>query len=332
MRKLIRSFFDGLKKLLGSEISVTTDSKENGASSTGGNLEAGRRSCRTAVKKFCRDSLWIMGNLPGDEKTGCVCVLHHLMRVLDLLDLSSVDGSTLDVWQEVYDELSDALQGKTASPELVALADTVERFQIPQQFVFDPLLAADDWMRNRRHETFDHLERFVSRIGGSALVAAVTVTGVKPGSDFHSRAVEAGKAMMLTRLLANCVEDANRGRLFLAEEDLGSCEVDVHRMQLRQPGKPIAWLVRLYAARIEKMFAAGGELIHDLDFDAARSFKSLLTMHWKMLNQLRMEPELILQNGSPLSTSTLLRLRARHLMGIEGNASILPAASQGGHH
>lgn len=312
-------------------MSVTIDSKGNEATSTGADLEAGRRSCRTAVKKFYRDSLWIMGNMPGDEKTGCMCVLHHLMRVLDLLDLSSVDGSTLDVWQEVYDDLSDALQGKAASSELLALADTVDRFQIPRQFVFDPLMAADDWIRNRRHETFDQLEQFASRIGGSTLAAAVTVAGVKSGADFHAHAIEAGKAMMLTRLLANCVEDANRGRLFLAEEDLGSCEVDVHRLQLRQPGKPIAWLVRLYAARIEKMFAAGGELIHDLDFNAARSFKSLLTMHWKMLNQLRIEPELILRDGSPLSTSTLLRLRARHLLGLEGNASILPKATHDGH-
>ena len=289
-------------------------------------LDAGRRNCWAAVKKFYQNGLWVMGNMPGDEKTGCVCVLHHLMRVLDMLDLSSVDGQTLDVWQEVYDDLDQALRGNSTSPELAALADAVHQFDIPTQFVFDPLMAADTWIRNRRHETFAQLEQFSSRIGGSTLAAAVTVAGVKSDSDFHARAIEAGKAMMMTRLLANCVEDANRGRLFLAEEDLSECEVDVHRLQLRQEGKSVSWLVRLYASRIEKMFNAGGELIHDLEFDAARSFKSLLTMHWKMLNQLRVEPDLILRNDPLLSTSDFLRLRARHLLGLEGNASILPEA------
>lgn len=312
-------------------MSAARDSDKNVQGVSSEDLEVGRRSCRAAVKKFYQNSLWVMGNMPGEQKTGCVCVLHHLMRVLDMLDLSSVDGQTLDVWQEVHDELGQALAGSSSSPEWAALADTVDRFDIPTQFVFDPLLAADTWIRNRRHETFAQLEQFAGGIGGSTLAALVTVAGVKAGADFHDRAIEAGKAMMLTRLLANCVEDAKRGRSFLAEEDFGECEVDVHRLQLRQPGMPITWLARLYASRIEKMFAAGGELIHDLDFDAARSFKSLMTMHWKMLNQLRLEPDLILRSDSPLNTSTLLRLRARHLLGLEGNASILPAADRSGH-
>jgi phytoene/squalene synthetase len=313
-------------------MSETANSAKKVSGTSSEELDAGRRSCRAAAKKFYQNSLWVMGNMPGDEKTGCFCVLHHLMRVLDMLDLSSVDGETLDVWQEVHDDLKQALQGSSPSPELIALADTVNRFGIPEKFVFDPLVAADTWICNRRHQTFDQLQQFAGQIGGSTLAAAVTIVGVRPGADFHARAIEAGKAMMLTRLLANCVADANRGSLFLAEEDLGECEVDVHRLQLRQAGKSVTWLVRLYASRIEKIFNAGGELIHDLDFDAARSFKSLMTMHWKMLNQLRVDPELILRTDSPLSTSDLLRLRARHLLGLEGNASILPATNHNGHH
>jgi phytoene synthase len=311
-------------------VTVEVQKKESGQSAE--QRAIGLKSCRNAVKKFYRDSLWIMGNMPGEEKDGCVCILHHLMRVLDLLDLSSIDGTTLDVWQEVYDDLDQALQGKSISPELTALSDTVDRFDVPRQFVFDPMMAADTWIRNRRHETFDQLEQFASRIGGSTLAAAVSIIGAKPNADYYARAIEAGKAMMLTRLLASSVEDANRGRLFLAEEDLEGCEVDVHRLQLRQPGKPISWLVRLYVSRIEKMYVVGGELVHDLEFDAARSFKSLLTMHWKILNQLRLEPDVILRSDSPLSTSTLLKLRARHLMGLEGNASILPDAAKSNHH
>ena len=301
-----------------------SDKKNSGISSE--DLKAGRRNCRSAVKKFYQDSLWVMGNIPADEKTGCICVLHHLMRVLDLLDLSSSDGQTLDVWQETHDDLVQALQGNSSTLELAALAETVDRFSIPAQFLIDPLTAADTWIRNRRHETFAQLEQFASQIAGSALAALVTVAGVKSGSDYHATASEAGKAMMMTRLLANCVEDANRGRLFLAEEDLEECEVDVHRLQLRRASKPVTWLVRLYASRIEKMFDAGGGLIHDLEFDAARSFKSLMAMHWKMLNQLRVDPELIVRNDPVLEKSDLLRLRARHLLGLEGNASILPEA------
>lgn len=310
---------------------ATTESEEKEALFSE-NLLAGRKSCRAAVKKFYRHSLWVMGNMPGDERTGCFNLLHHLMRVLDLLDLSSIDGTTLDVWHETHDELEAALRREQVAPEMVALADTVHRFDVPQQWVFDPLRAADVWICNRKHETFAELDQFAGDIGGSLLAAAVVVAGVKPGADFHSRAIAAGKAMMLTQLLANCVNDASRGCLFLAEEDLQGCEVEVHRLQLRQPGKPIEWLVRLYASRIEKIFQAGGELVHDLEFDAARSFKSLLSMHWKLLNQLRVEPAGILKSDSPLSTSALLRLRARHLLGLEGNASILPAVNHNDHH
>ena len=36
-------------------------------------------------------------------------ILFNLMRTIDLLDLDSVDGLSLDIWHEIRDDLSDAL-------------------------------------------------------------------------------------------------------------------------------------------------------------------------------------------------------------------------------
>ena len=83
--------------------------------------------------------------------------------------------------------------------------------KIPKQFIFDPLRGADLWIRNQKFQTFGELESFCSYVGGSSLVSAMPILGViKP--DFEVLAIECGKAIMLTQLLANCVNDMKRNR------------------------------------------------------------------------------------------------------------------------
>ena len=96
-------------------------------------IERGYKSCKGAVKKFFKGQLWPISNMPGEQRRGLDAVLSNLMRTIDLLDLDSADGLSLDIWHEMRDDLSDAMQGKCATVELAALADTANKFKIPQQ-------------------------------------------------------------------------------------------------------------------------------------------------------------------------------------------------------
>lgn len=278
-------------------------------------IERGYKSCKGAVKKFFKPQLWSLSNLPGEQRRSMDTVLFNLMRSIDLLDLDSVDGLSLDIWHEMRDDLSDALQDKCATVELAALADTARKYNIPQQYLFDPLRGADQWIRTREFKTFDQLETFCSQVGGGSMAAAIPV--LDPIEDgWELDAVGCGKAVMLTQLLANCVNDIKQNKVFLAKDDIEDCEVDLTRLKMRRESKELRYLVRLYASRIEKMFLECSGLASYLDFDGNRSMKSFLSMNWKMLQKMKVEPECILAEEGVLSGRDQLSLKSRHLLGM----------------
>jgi phytoene synthase len=280
-------------------------------------LEQGFRISHMVVNKFFANVRWMMSNLTASHRRDLDPLLHHLIKVIDLLDLRSADGMSLDVWYETRDELETALAGAFASNELAALEDVVQRYNIPKQFLFDPLNGADLWIRHNRFATYDELLSFVGQTGGAWLTSVVPVLGaIKP--HYEADAIDCGKAVMLTQLLANLVPDAKNNRIFLAEEDLNACEIEIQRLKLRKSMPNLKHLVRLYCWRIEKLLDSGSHLLGHLDFDGRRSLTSLLGWTWTTMNQMRINPESILNESGVLSRRDIFMLKAKHLMGLEG--------------
>ncbi len=294
-------------------------------------IERGYRNCHTAVKSFYQGYLWTVSNIPGDTRRSLDTVLQHLIRVTELLQLDSNTGLSLEVWHEVRDDLSDAFLDKCTTAELAALIDTTRRYEIPKEFLFNSVTAADIWIRNRKFQTFEELETFASAIGGSTLAATIPILGYVK-ADYELAAIECGKAVFLTQILANTVNLLKQNQVFLAQQDLDECGIELHRLKLRQTGKPLTYLVRLYCARIEKIFYAAGKLIPHLDFDAKRSITSLLATHWRMLMQMEVDPDSILKEDGVLSRRDLLGLKSRHLLGLEFRLPIIPEEDGHDHH
>ena len=293
-------------------------------------IDRGYKSCKGAVKKFFKGTLWPISNMPGEQRRGLDAVLSNLIKTIDLLDLDSVDGLSLDIWHEMRNDLSDAMQGKCATVELAALADTAHKFKIPQQYLFDPLRGADQWIRTREFKTFDELETFCSQVGGASMVAVIPLLGPLE-DDWELDAIGCGKAAMLTHLLANCVNDIKQNKVFLAKEDIKDCEVDLPRLKMRRESKEFRYLVRLYTSRIEKMFLEASGLASRLDFDGNRSVKSFLAKNWKMLQKMKVEPECILSDEGVLSSRDQLGLKSRHLLGMDKALPIVREAEHAHH-
>jgi phytoene/squalene synthetase len=281
-------------------------------------LEAGYRNCSTAVNKAFASMRWIASNLPSSQRRELEPLLYHLVMVIDLLDLQSADGHSLDIWTEIREDLDEAFRDNLVTAELAALMDVVHRFHIPKQWLFDPLSGADLWIRQNRFASYAEVESFVGKIGGAAMASMVPALGfIKPGYEGH--AVAWGKAIMLTWLLANFVRDAKHGRVYLAEEDLESCEIEIHRVKLRKPMPTLKHLVRLYCWRIEKLLHTGGQLLGHLDFDGRRSVTSLMGWTWTAMNRMRVHPESILNENGVLTRQDMFKLKAKHVLGLEGN-------------
>ena len=106
---------------------------------------------------------------------------------------------------------------------------------IPKQFIFDPLRGADLWIRNQKFRDIWRARVLLQL--RRRFLASFRHADLGRDSNPTSRCppVECGKAIMLTQLLANCVNDIKRNKTYLAQEDMSQCELDVPRLKLRRP-------------------------------------------------------------------------------------------------
>ena len=288
-----------------------------------GTLQKGDKICRTAAKKCFSQYLWIANNLPGEQRTAICALLNHVVRSADYLDLESADGLPLDVWCEFRDDLSDAFQDNFASADLVSLVHVFNKYNVPRQFLFDTLDGVDDWIRHRGFETFEDLLVFAYRMGGAPLAASVPICGfIKSG--YEDAAIKAGQAVFLTHVMANVISDIKLNKIYFAKEDLDETELSISRVKVRQSSPELKHLIRIYGARVEKLMYEGGKLIEYLDFDARRSFTSLMAMNWSMLMKMRLDPESVLNPDGVLTRREMFGLKTKHVLGLEGKIPVIP--------
>ena len=294
----------------------------------GETLEQGYKSCRKQVKKELKQWGWLVSNVGGDNKKGVHALLHQFLQTTEMLDLESNDGQVLAVSKEIHEDLTNAFNGNFASPELAALVHTCKRYDVDHEFLFKMMEAADGWVSKREFNTFEELDTFCESFGGSMVATLAPVIGVVR-QLYEPAAISCGKAVMLTQILANCVKDMKHNRNFLAKQDLAECEVDISRMKMRKPTKQFKHLARLYTSRIEPMYREAGELVSRLDFDGKRTLTSLLALNWRMLSNMKHDPNCILSSDGVLSTSDKFSLRSKHMLGMDTK---LPFVVDHGHH
>jgi phytoene synthase len=286
-------------------------------------IASGYKNCVAACRKYFSSYAWMTSNLPAAKRNAIAALGWHLMRCVDLLDLESFDGLSLDIWREELSNLDDTFKGHCRCAQDAALVDAVKRFGIPKEHLFEMFTAADAWIRTRKFETFDQMDLFAAKFGGSMMAACAPVFDVGTRDHFE-QSLACGQAIQLTQLLANLVPNLKRRQSFFCTQDVKHTGLSVTRTMMRQSSSELKRFVRLQTSRIEKRFLIGGQLVPMLDFDGQRTLKSMLDYWWAVFSKLRADPDCLLQPGGILRQREKLKLRTRHLMGVEGKSPVIP--------
>lgn len=166
-------------------------------------------------------------------------------------------------------------------PVFVALADTIERFRIPLK-PFDELI--DGVVQDldvARYETFDELSPYCYRVASTIGLICLEVFGYE-GEGAHACAVDLGIAMQLTNIIRDVREDADRGRVYIPQEEI------------RRFGMT-ADLLRFEIARAREYFGRGLKLLDYLP-RLSRSCPAILAaIYGRLLDVIEDDPERVLR-------------------------------------
>jgi phytoene synthase len=141
----------------------------------------------------------------------------------------AVAAAQLDWWRAEIERL---YTGQPQHPVSLALAESLQRFDLPREY-FDEIL--DGMQMDLQHSgfaNFSELNLYCYRVAGAVGLLTIEIFGYRDRA-VRKYARDLGTALQLTNILRDAGEDARRGRVYFAEDDMA--RFGVSRADLLQP-------------------------------------------------------------------------------------------------
>jgi phytoene synthase len=183
-----------------------------------------RRLAREAASTFAR-MFWM---LPHDQRRAMEALYAFARHTDDLADgpePAEEKRRRLVGWREAFEN---AVAAETRNPKsaaqncpsvLPALADTIERFRIPRDYLRQIIVGVEMDLDHDGFETWSELRHYCLHVASSVGLACLPIWGCHDERAIEP-ATDCGIAFQLTNILRDLKEDAERGRMYLPREDL----------------------------------------------------------------------------------------------------------------
>lgn len=268
---------------------------------------AARAICRRHARTFYFASVF----LPRAKRDAAYAV-YAFCRLLDDAadtggDLSTYDRALAAAYAGRAVDVGDA----EATAALVAFAETVRRYEIPQRY-FDDLAAGCRMdLTVHRYATWDALRTYCYHVAGVVgLIMCRVFELADPAAE--RQAVMMGEAMQLTNICRDVGEDASMGRIYLPAEDLqrfGYTEADLLAGTVNEPFRQ---LMRFEVERARSLYREAAAGLAALPDDGSRFTASAMgVVYAGILGAIERQRYDVFGSRARLSTAQkLLRLPA----------------------
>src|SRR5271154_176378 len=238
------------------------------------------------IARAARSSFYLAFFGLRKEKRNALCALYAFMRLID--DVSDEPGDleskrqALARWRGMLDQ---AIGGETSGHAVLpALADTIERFQIPTRYFHDLILGAEMDLTVSTYATFDRLSEYCYRVAGTVGLTCLHVFGFSDpkAPDLAERL---GLAFQLTNIIRDVGSDYAMGRIYLPQEDLD--RFGIRAEELRGPVTPkLQELLAFEAERAWQMYQEGAPLVSRVNADSRATLWALVRTYSSLLGRI----------------------------------------------
>ncbi len=243
-----------------------------------------------AITSAANSSFPVAFRLLSPARRRAMDALYAYMRVTD--DLADEMGTAeekrqkLAAWRE---GLTAALAGVFTHPIHPALVDTVQRYAIPPQFLYDAIDGMETDLGLVRMQSFDELYPYCYRVASAVGLACVRVWGTRPGvtdADTDPPAEAAGIAFQLTNILRDLGEDLARERVYLPADELARFECPPQRWRDPALADNFREMMQFQVARARDYYRKGAVLAPLLSPDGRAIFHVMRGAYSRILDEI----------------------------------------------
>jgi phytoene synthase len=244
-------------------------------------LAASYAACRKIVRQ-ANSSFPLAFRLLSRPKRDAMNAIYAFARLAD--DVVDQPAALRPRFHSLFNHgLQRALAGEYKHEILPALYDTIQRYAIPHEYLFDLVSGIEMDLEPVRFETFLDLRTYCYRVASVVGLACVRIWGVRPGASFEfaeGPAEAAGIAFQLTNILRDLAEDEARGRDYLPRED-------------RERYSNRTDLIRFEAARARDFYRESAALDRILTNEGRAVFGVMCGTYRELLERIARDPEAV---------------------------------------
>ena len=283
------------------------------------------RECQAFTRRRATNFYIAFSALPRRKRRAIYAAYAYAGTVDDAVDDAGSQEERAAALDQAHSLLHAAYAGGEAQPVwlMTGLADAVDRYDVPRDYFEELVLGMEHDLTNTRYDTFADLEQYCYRAASVIGLICICIFGYDRSQTQLAidSAVAMGKALQITNIMRDVKEDAERGRIYLAREDLerhGVSEADilgsVYSDEFRN-------LMADYAQRAYAFYREGDRLIPLLNGPRSRACCNGLQGVYRMILDaiVAREYDVYSRRVSPSKAGRVVRMLELWLLGALPN-------------
>ena len=235
-------------------------------------LEDAYERCQAYTKERASNFYYAFLSLPKAKRSAIYATYAFAGTVDDIVDAAGSPAAQRVALGEATSLLEGAYAGTARDWLGLALGEAVARYAIPQRYFEELIAGMEQDLRQDRYETFAELEAYCYRAASVIGLICIEIFGydAEQRETAVASAIDLGKALQLTNIMRDVAEDAERGRVYLAQEDLRRFGYSEAELLKGVQSDAFRALMTEYASRAHRFYANGQRLISLLDGPRSR--------------------------------------------------------------
>jgi 15-cis-phytoene synthase len=272
-------------------------------------VETSYRICRQVAARSMSNFHWCFRLLPSEKRRAMYALYAFARQTDDRGDSRLPVASRRAALSEWRESLTRALLGEYRHDTMPALADTVRRYAIPEQYLFQLLDGVQLDLEPVGFETFEEVRDYCFLVASVVGLSCLHIWGFSQPAAIDL-AIDRGIAFQLTNILRDIGEDAAAHRVYLPREDLRrfGCEGDLFPQDISD--EALRALMRFEIERAKTYYRRSRGLARLIHPDGRLMLRLMTGTYWHLLERVRRRDVPV--GGKPIRLGVLARLRIAH--------------------
>jgi len=263
-------------------------------------LEQSYEQCRLLTGRTAHNFKYTFLTLPPHQRPAMEALYAFNRITDDLGDDESVSveerKSHLFSWRQLVqnalsksadsDRIVELEWNRDSSACLPAIANVVDRFHIPHEYLFAVIDGVAKDLNPFEIETYQQLQEYSYLVAGAVGLSCLHIWGFRDSDEVRSLAIDCGLAMQLTNILRDLGEDIERGRVYLPTEDLDRFGYSRDDLVRRTRNEQFQKLMTFEVERAKQLYRNSERLMAFVDRSGRPILRAMLDIYGGVLREM----------------------------------------------